>query len=206
MEGELERIASVWISVAVSLSYCYTIGRVLPKGISRLLLFLPIVFLFLLLPLNITSPNLTGMTGFFIAFLGNFKLLLFAFGKGPLVEAEASLPRFIAVGCLPMKVVRQIGEGEESNKKCRNKSLWNYVVKAMLLATLVKAYDYSDQIHPKVMLLLYCLHLYFSLEIAFSVLAAIARATFGLELEPQFNQPHLSTSLQVIISTMGSSC
>ncbi|KAI8567277.1 hypothetical protein RHMOL_Rhmol02G0108400 [Rhododendron molle] len=36
----------------------------------------------------------------------------------------------------------------------------------------------------------------FTLEIILATAAAAARALFGLELEPQFNQPYLSTSVQ----------
>ncbi|KAK9268220.1 hypothetical protein L1049_010663 [Liquidambar formosana] len=44
--------------------------------------------------------------------------------------------------------------------------------------------------------ILRCLHLYFTLEIMLAMASAPARFLLGLKLEPQFNNPHLSTSLQ----------
>lgn len=38
--------------------------------------------------------------------------------------------------------------------------------------------------------------MYFTLEITLATAAAVARALFGLELEPHFDEPYLSTSLQ----------
>ncbi|KAH7857232.1 hypothetical protein Vadar_010402 [Vaccinium darrowii] len=85
--------------------------------------------------------------------------------------------------------------GLETNEE-GNKSVWNYAVKIVLLALFIRIYEYSDRMHPKVILVIYCFHIYFSLEIALATAAAMVRALFGLELEPQFNDPYLSTSLQ----------
>ena len=84
MEGEIYNFIKVWLSVFVCLSYCYTISKKVSEGLSRLLCVLPIVCLFLFLPLDLHSIHLGGTTAFFIAWLANFKLLLFAFGRGPL--------------------------------------------------------------------------------------------------------------------------
>ena len=64
------------------------------------------------------------------------------------------------------------------------------------MVIMFRVYDYGDQIHPKLILILYCFHIYFSLEIILAIVAALAQALVGLELEPQFNEPYLSTSLQ----------
>lgn len=64
------------------------------------------------------------------------------------------------------------------------------------MAVLVKIYDYSDHIHPKIILGMYCFHIYFMLEIILAIVAALARTTLRVELEPQFKDPLLSTSLQ----------
>ncbi|KAJ6316982.1 hypothetical protein OIU78_020133 [Salix suchowensis] len=64
------------------------------------------------------------------------------------------------------------------------------------LAMLIATYDHADSIHPKIMWLLYCFHIYFFLEIFLAMVAYMVRILSGLELEPQFNDPYLSTSLQ----------
>ena len=101
----MNNFINVWLSVFISLCYCYSIGKFVPKGILRLFGVLPIVCLFLLLPLNFSSIHLGGTFAFFIAWLANFKLLLFAFGKGPLSSNPSiSLGHFIAFACLPIKI------------------------------------------------------------------------------------------------------
>jgi hypothetical protein len=221
MEGEMKNFAKVWVSVFISLSYCYAIGKIVPRGIPRLLSVLPIVCLFLVLPLNLSSMHLGGTSAFFIAWLANFKLLLFAFGKGPL-SSDPSLPlgsfEFVALACFPIKI-RQNPPPKSSEKpqnkpipsdsngkteehpapkkpKSGHKSRLNYAVKGLLVALLIRVYDYREHIHPTVILILYCFHIYFGLEIILAMVAALARALLGLELEPQFDEPYLSTSLQ----------
>ncbi|XP_052183942.1 acyl-CoA--sterol O-acyltransferase 1-like [Diospyros lotus] len=194
MEGEIINFVKVWFSVIVSLTYCSFTAKLLPKGLPRLLAFLPVICLFLALPFNLHSMHLGGMTVFFLVWLANFKLLLFAFHRGPLSDASLSLPQFIAIGCLPIKLQEKVPGNNRTRKA--HKSLWNYAIKALLIALFLRVYDYGDQIHHKIILVVYCLHIYLMLELMLAVVAALARATLGSELEPQFNEPYLSTSLQ----------
>ncbi|XP_022714444.1 acyl-CoA--sterol O-acyltransferase 1-like [Durio zibethinus] len=205
--GEMNNFLKVWLSVIISLFYCYFIGKIIPKGIARLLCLVPIVCLFVLVPLNLSSIHLGGTTAFFIAWLANFKLLLFAFGKGPLSSPSLSLAHFLAIACLPIKI--QQNSSPKSHLNGHNKEIpgptkpkkghqtpINYAVKILLLALLLRVYDYSEYIHPTIMLVLYSFHIYFVLEIILAMVAALARLLLGLELEQQFNEPYLSTSLQ----------
>lgn len=191
----------VWLSAYASLSYCYVMGKLVPKGLARLVAVIPVVVYFLFLPLNLSSVHLGGITSFFLAWLANFKLFLFAFGKGPLcADPSISLPRFLAVACLPIKLHSSQKTPNSVNlvlgKKKGPKSPLNYAVKGLLLGLMVRAYDYSGSMHPNFILFLYSFHIYFCLEIILAVAAALARAVLGLELEPQFDEPYLSTSLQ----------
>lgn len=213
--GEISNFLKVWFSVVISLCYCCLIGKIIPKGASRLLCLLPVVCLFTLLPLNLHSMYLGGTTAFFIAWLANFKLLLFAFGNGPLSSPSLSLPRFLAVACLPIKIEQNPppksylnGHNNKQNPyqtpsvnnemktKKGHQTPVNYAIKIVAFALLLRAYDYSEHIHPTVMLVLYSFHIYIFLEIMMAVMAALARALLSLELEQQFDEPYLSTSLQ----------
>ncbi|KAF5469773.1 hypothetical protein F2P56_010335 [Juglans regia] len=263
MEGEINKFIEVWISVFVCLSYCYAISQIVSKGLTRLLCILPILCVFLFLPLYIHSIHLGSISAFFISWLANFKLLLFAFGQGPLCsDPSISLGRFVAVGCFPIKIQQKIPpkpliqipsntpnqtdssppiishlNGHKNEKLLPPKPLpgkpkytrdktspsppkmsylngnskdnptfkkskdghvfpIKHAVMGVLLAIMIRVYDYSEHIHPKVILLLYCFHIYFLLEIILAVAAALARALLGVELEPQFNEPYLTTSLQ----------
>ncbi|XP_050369981.1 acyl-CoA--sterol O-acyltransferase 1-like [Argentina anserina] len=205
-QSEMGSFIKVWLSVLLSLCYCYTLPKFVPKGTPRLLCILPIVSLFLNLPLHLSSVHLGGTTGFFIAWLANFKLLLLAFGKGPLsFDPSISLTRFIAVACLPINIQPnpsqkyQNGhskEKPEEKPQKGQKSPINYATKGLLLGLLLQAYNYSEHIHPKLLWVMYCFHIYFFLEIILVIVAAMARAATGLELEPQFDEPYLASSLQ----------
>lgn len=237
-QDELKNLGKVWLSICASLSYCYVIGKITPKGFTRLVAILPVITLFLMLPLYLTSIHFCGFTAFFIAWLANFKLLLFAFGKPPLsFDPPISYPLFLAVACLPIKIhspknspkqeyyqnpghksqnkhpypktSQKSQNNQNPDQKPQNKaypspqkpqnqskSPWNYLIKFVLLAIIIKIYDYSDQIPPKILWLIYFFHIYFALEIILAVFATSANFYLGLELEPQFNEPLLSTSLQ----------
>ncbi|KAF3437367.1 hypothetical protein FNV43_RR20120 [Rhamnella rubrinervis] len=223
MEGEVRNFVKVWLSVFVSLCYCYATSKAVSKGPTRLLFLLPVVCLFLFFPLKTFTLHLGGMTAFFIVWLANFKLLLFAFRRGPLSsDPSVSLGRFVAVACFPIKIQQnpsqtvikkpENSQEEEANSqstqqshqnglnremsKQSQKSPLNYVMKGLSLAMLVRVYDYSEYMHPKVLLVLYAFHIYFLLQLILDRAAALTRAFLGLELEPQFNEPYLSTSLQ----------
>ncbi|KAI9124050.1 hypothetical protein K1719_005350 [Acacia pycnantha] len=197
MEAEIVNYINAWLQVIVSLSYCFLIGKLIPpsRPFLRLFLFLPVVSLFLYLPLLLHSVNLGGIFSFFIAWLANFKLFLFAFNKGPLSLPSLSLPRFIALASLPIKFHDHNNNKSSSNQKGR-KSPLNYATKALILAAIIRSYDYKDRFHPKLLLTLYSVHIYLFLEIILAGFAAMGRRLVGVELEPQFNEPYLSSSLQ----------
>ncbi|XP_058198654.1 acyl-CoA--sterol O-acyltransferase 1-like [Rhododendron vialii] len=236
LEREISNFIKVWISVVVSLCYCYFSAKFISKGMPRLLSIIPIVSLFFALPLKLHSVNLCGPTAFAIAWLSNFKLLLLAFGKGPLSHPSLSLPHFIAIACFPIRIQQDPPPKSHANQEnsltsqnrdnpypldqdCHhsqnpppkghnrenpypiithngNTSIWNDAIKVVFLALSWHVYKYSDHIHPKVMLVSYCFHTYFMLKIVLTIAAAAARALFGLELEPPFDKPYLSTSVQ----------
>ncbi|CAK9146173.1 unnamed protein product, partial [Ilex paraguariensis] len=66
----------------------------------------------------------------------------------------------------------------------------------LCIAILLRLYGYSEHFHPKLLWCVYSLHMYLALETLLAIVAALARALWGMELEPQFNEPYLSTSLQ----------
>ncbi|KAK1378297.1 acyl-CoA--sterol O-acyltransferase 1-like [Heracleum sosnowskyi] len=231
MEGEMYTFVMVWISVLACLCYSHTITKFFPKGTIRFLTIFPVLCLFIYLPLCLTSINLGCNSTFFISWLTNFKLLLFAFSTGPLhSDPPLSLTRFILLACLPIKIkqpnqevlkngpnqksenypfleIAKNGQNNDLNGESKgyhvqdlpkkgHKSLSNYAIKFLLFAALIKVYDYRESIHPTLLWLLYCFHIYFVLELLLAMFAAIARSLMSLELEPQFDDPYLATSLQ----------
>ncbi|PPS13732.1 hypothetical protein GOBAR_AA06852 [Gossypium barbadense] len=55
---------------------------------------------------------------------------------------------------------------------------------------------YKQNIHKNVVLVMFCVRIYIELELILAVAGTLARAMFGFEIEPQFNEPYLATSLQ----------
>lgn len=205
----------VWTLILTSLCYCHMIGRYFPRcNTVRPLAILPVVCLFFLLPLNLTTLALGGTTSFFIAWLANFKLLLFAFGQGPLyTNPSLPLSHFLGLACLPIKAQRfsrcsksdkspkdepkQLNPSQLGETKKAHKSLLNYVFKILALFICIILCHYKDHfIHPKLIWLLYLIQIYTSLEVLLAVIAALAQISIGVQLEPQFDEPYLATSLQ----------
>ncbi|KAJ4970342.1 hypothetical protein NE237_003441 [Protea cynaroides] len=213
MDDEIKSFIQVWVAAITSLIYCYFIAAKIPSGKLRLLSILPVFYLFILLPFKISSINLGAPTLFYLTWLGNFKLLLFSFDQPPLslsTKPTLSLFHFISIASLPIKVKQhpnskpsQILKPKENPNLQSPKSPPNstqspliLVCKVLILALVIYLYKYKTQLHPIALLTLYCCHIYLGAEIYLAMSAALARTFLGLELEPQFDEPYLSTSLQ----------
>ncbi|KAK4275384.1 hypothetical protein QN277_018476 [Acacia crassicarpa] len=192
MEDEIKNLIKIWIKAISCLCYCYYVSSRIPKGIFRLLSLLPIIFVFLLLPLTVHSFHLCGSTTLFLVWLCLFRLLLFAFDQGPLSPLPPNILHFILISSLPAKIKPNNLPHYYSEKRFSKLILF---LKLLLLAAIVRAYDYRDKLHPHFILLLYRCHLCLDLELALALCAAPARV-FGFQIEPQFSEPYISTSLQ----------
>ncbi|XP_038905685.1 acyl-CoA--sterol O-acyltransferase 1-like [Benincasa hispida] len=196
MAAEIRIFLQTLFLVSSSLCFCFTIRNSIPNGFLKFLLILPFFFLFLYIPLQFQSIHFQGSIGFFIGWLGSFKLLLFAFGKGPLCSAAASssLRHFLAVGSLPIEI--------PDHKPAANHSHSNPVLPlsfssklGLLILTIVAIY-FKNLFHPNAILIFFCFVIYLLLEILLGGAAALAKATLGVELLPYFDEPYLSDSLQ----------
>ncbi|KZV41959.1 acyl-CoA--sterol O-acyltransferase 1-like [Dorcoceras hygrometricum] len=196
MEGEINNFILVWLTAVVSLCYCYQVGKIFPTvSKARLLAILPVSCLFLYLPLNLTSIHFGGTTSFFISWLCNFKIILFAFNKGPLSSnPPIPLSRFIPLACFPIRF--KVQESHVNLTKKRDRSMLNYAIKVAMLPVFVRVYFYKNILHPKIILFCYCLHMYFMLEMMLVLVTSMAKALLRVELEQPFDEPYLSTSLQ----------
>nr|XP_043608403.1 long-chain-alcohol O-fatty-acyltransferase-like [Erigeron canadensis] len=192
---ELKTFLKVWSFAILSICYCYLIPSRIANGVPRLVSILPIIVTFFILPIPLSSVHLAGPTIFYLVWLGNSKLLLFAFNRGPL----ASTPKlpfliFISIALLPIN--------PKHVDKTRSPALSHKPVlltfKALILAIIIGAYQYKDQLHPNVILGFYCCHVYLGVELVLAITAYFVRLLlgFGFEIEPQFNEPYLATSLQ----------
>lgn len=179
MEGELTNFVMVWASVLACLCYCHTIAKFFPKGTIRFLTIFPVFCLFIYLPLYLNTINLGCTSTFFISWLTNFKLLLFAFSTGPLYShPPIPLTRFILLACLPIKIKHPNQDSKKDiNKKSEkypyldiakngqkydlngeskkgHKSLSNYAIKLLLFSILIDRYIINTIQHHRQLLLL----------------------------------------------------
>lgn len=185
----MKSFVSIWISAIASFCYCYFFSTSIPKGFFRLFSLLPVILLFTTLPLHLSSFHLCAPTAFFLVWLANSKLLLLSFGHGPLSTPQTLL-QFICAASLPIRITHN---PHPNYGKTRLKT--DFLVKALALAALLKIYQYRDSLHPNVVLALYCCHVYIAAEFTLALAATPARV-IGLEIEPQFDEPYLATSLQ----------
>ncbi|KAF9664430.1 hypothetical protein SADUNF_Sadunf16G0018100 [Salix dunnii] len=181
MGGDLINFLLIWVSAVALLCYCHKIGQLIHRGTARVLAILPVVCIFLVMPLGILTLSPRAITSFFLSWLANFKLLLFVFDQGPLSSnPPLSLPH------TPSQKISSKGL----------KSHLNYALKFFLLVMIGYIYTKEDYFHPKIILFLYVIHIYIGLELILAMFGVLARACLGVELEPQFDEPYLASSLQ----------
>ncbi|KAK4745789.1 hypothetical protein SAY87_012101 [Trapa incisa] len=209
MDGEeLMSFLKVWASTAASLSYSYSIAGSVPKGLPRFLCLLPVFYLLATLPLGLSTFHLRGPTALFLVWLCSFKLLLFCFDAGPLSQSPSCI-HFVLVASLPIRIKQndhhhQHAEDRVGRPKEMLDSLHDHrkvlsTAKVLLLALLFQAYNYKPHLPACVLWVLYCLHAYLEFELMMALYAIPARVVLGglgFELEPQFKEPYLTTSLE----------
>lgn len=204
MEDEIKTIFKVGLSVLASLCYTYFIASKIPQGKLRLFSLLPILYLFFILPLSLSTALPAGLVSLFITWVGSFNLLLFSFGLGPLSSQPPpnSLLLFIFIACLPIKTNNTFGSDHKNPQNSSpvsgkpHKIPINLPTKVVLFAILVALTDYQIYLHPKILLGQYCCMLYLFVDIIVGSCNVIMRATIGIQLESPSDEPYLSTSLQ----------
>ncbi|CAD6261268.1 unnamed protein product [Miscanthus lutarioriparius] len=68
-------------------------------------------------------------------------------------------------------------------------------VKVAIIAAILHAYQYVNQLHLYIRLALYGVHMYCFLDFLLPCIAA-AGGALGMEMEPQFDRPYLASSLR----------
>ncbi|CAK9309579.1 unnamed protein product [Citrullus colocynthis] len=194
---DLSALLKISLSLLASLLYSYFISSKLRKGLPRLLSLLPILSLFTLLPLRVSSVLLSGIVASFITWLASFKLLLFSFDSGPLVSHPPfSFPLFASLTCFPIRIKQNQPNPVPQNPQKpidSPKVPLNLPAKVFLFAVLVAA---EESLPPYLKLCYNCVSLYFLIDVIVCFFNTIMRWVFGIELEPPSNEPYLSTSLQ----------
>lgn len=192
--GDLRSLAAVAAAATVTAAMYYVrfAARRLRPGLPRLAAFLPALAVLPLLPLAFRALHPRVISGFFLAWLAEFKLLLLATGQGPL-HPSLPLTTFVAVASGP---VRLRDANPRNTPSSSGLGLVSSAVMAALLAAIVSLYRYKERMNQYLLFTLYALHVYLALELVLASAAAVARALLGVDLEPQFDRPYLSASLR----------
>ncbi|GFP96474.1 acyl-coa--sterol o-acyltransferase 1 [Phtheirospermum japonicum] len=192
MDEEIINFIKVWSSVHMSACYCYGISKLVPKGTTRFFMFLPVLCLFVLLPLNLTKVNLILPTAFSVTWLATFKVLLLAFGTGPLSSPSFSLFQFVLIFSLPIKLQR----ARRKSHKNGLRSILQKAKKFSIMIFLVFLGFHKHRLPRDIVLFLSCFFVCTGLEMGLKAAAVIGRLLLDMQVEPPFDGPYQSTSFQ----------
>ncbi|TKW05016.1 hypothetical protein SEVIR_7G148300v4 [Setaria viridis] len=189
--GDLGSLAAVVAAVTACMCYARYAARRFRPGLPRLAALLPVLAVLPFPPLAFRALHLRAISAFFLAWVAEFRLLLLASGQGPL-HPSLPLPAFVAIATFPVT----LRDPKKSAAARPGLGLVESAAMAALLTAVVSLYRYEERINGYVLLALYSVHMYLALELVLAASAAAARALLGLDLEPQFDRPYLSSSLR----------
>ncbi|KAI3918219.1 hypothetical protein MKX01_041539 [Papaver californicum] len=205
-DREFAWFIKVWFTVYSSLTYCYFIPINIPKGFPRLISFLPFIYIFILLPLNLSSLHLSVAAGFCISWLANFKLILLSFDAGPLYliyHFFIFLPSVLYQSTLNNQNPLQILSTLQLSVQCFKRLCFS-VSRPIVTRSFSNSFWtpvcwilFPHNYKPNFMVIsfLYLFHLCFMLEPILVISSSLARLLFDLNVEPPFgNCVLLSTS------------
>ncbi|EFJ15324.1 hypothetical protein SELMODRAFT_156138 [Selaginella moellendorffii] len=205
--------------------FAYIVLLRLPVGIPRLVALLPWIVLLYRSAWDVPTIHLRAVLSFFFLWMIPSKLLLLCWNLGAVQDPSvtASFPRFFAAMALSINIPRSLidasSNAAESNAAPAPddrsapiswKSSWIWLqeslawqaviirasIKVLLVVLLFSAYAFRDRGMPELLLyLIYSLHIYLACSLIFEAIAAIAAATIGVKLEPQFDKPFLAASI-----------
>ncbi|CAN6472147.1 unnamed protein product [Victoria cruziana] len=199
--NDLNAVVRVWLSAVAALVYVYAVVSRLPNKLPRLIATLPVVYLFFMLPWQISSIGIRTSTAFCLGWMSNFKLLLFCFGAGPLPLHCHSLRRFVAFAALPIEAkpldLKKVNNHDDNAISPLSRTLPRIALACALTVPPLKACgsDFAQRHRSAVLPLLYSLIMFAPLDVLLATATVPARLLLGVELQSQFNRPYLSTSL-----------
>jgi hypothetical protein len=195
MDGELGNILKVSAAVWAAMWYARMAARRISPGAGRLAALLPAVGLFYGIPFAFSTTTFRGSSGFFLSWLGTFKLFLLAIGRGPL-DPSLSLLQFVCSASLPVKLRQSTGGGKSKKQDPASAPARKILVAGAVIPFIIYAYQFKETMSRWQLLLLYTVHIYLSLELLLASVHAVIHGVLGMEMEPQVDRPYLASSLR----------
>uniref|UniRef100_A0A0E0JZN5 Wax synthase domain-containing protein n=1 Tax=Oryza punctata TaxID=4537 RepID=A0A0E0JZN5_ORYPU len=188
---------AVPVATTVAMLYARLVASLTGPGPRRLAALLPAMALLPVLPLALPYYSYRGFSAFVFVWLGEFKLLLLAFGRGPLDPALRPLP-FVFTAALPVKLVdpaAAAGASRPPPTAATFKFVVSFAIKVGAMAAIVRVLHAKEEMHRYTAFALNAVFIYCFLDTVLRGLGA-AGGALGMEMEPQFDRPYLSASLQ----------
>jgi hypothetical protein len=185
------------IGIPCGITYTYYAARRLPRGFPRLVAVIPVIGMYIILPWQVSTVHMKGFTSVTFMWIGSFRLLMLCFDVGPLATpwAQSNLFNFMAVAVFPVKLRIPNSENDSHTKSMKWKAVIKLTVEGCLLLAIIYMYSFTNRIPYSLILVLFGVYMFLAMDIGLLALAALANACLGVELEPQFNKPYLSSSL-----------
>jgi len=120
---------SVMASILCGILYSYYALSKLPKGFPCLIVTLPVIALFTVLPWQLSNVHMRGITAFMFTWVNSFKLIMLCFEVDPLATpwSRSNLFNFMVISTFPIRVC-QSRSGEDSNTKYFNSTTFIKVI------------------------------------------------------------------------------
>ncbi|MCO5595240.1 hypothetical protein L7F22_049279 [Adiantum nelumboides] len=181
---------ALFIAAVAGLAVAHRVVLRLPIGVPRLLFILPILPIFFMLPWTIPIYHLRAILSFIFLWTVPSKLLLLCWDAG--IDYPSS--GFLYFATIIMMPIRVKGRKEEKKTPCSTQKTqfwWQFIAVIVIL----NIYSYRNGLPLWAIYVLYTCHMYLGLELMLGGLAKLATACFGVESDPQFNNPFMSASL-----------
>lgn len=162
----------------------------LPTGLPRLVFILPILPIFFMLPWTIPIYHLRAILSFIFLWTVPSKLLLLCWDAGIDYPSSGFL-YFATIVMLPIRVRGKKAKEQGHDTTHKGPFWWQFIAVIIIL----NIYSYRKGLPIWAIYVLYACHIYLGLELMLGGLAKLATACFGVESDPQFNNPFMSASL-----------
>ena len=208
-EGLVVGHVVAWVAAA----YCYWLVRKLPVGMARVVACIPVIAVYAVVPLIFNrATHIVGLSSLYciLTWMGSFKLLLLCWNHGPGCDpwVAAAFPRFAIVMTYPAHVrrtdtvVKKVAVQSSASwwNRIAKSEVWYMLVvrsavKIAALAIVLQLLSWRASLSLLAIHLLLSIQLYLFATIVLEILAAIANATFGVTIEPHFDNPFAAASL-----------
>ncbi|MCO5610628.1 hypothetical protein L7F22_064867 [Adiantum nelumboides] len=178
---------ALFVAAVAALAIAQRVVPRLPIGLPRLVFILPIFFL---LPWTIPIYHLRAILSFIFLWTVPSKLLLLCWDAGIDYPSSGFL-YFATIVMMPIRVKGRKSDMQAPRSTHGSRFWWQFIA----VIAILNIYSYRNGLPLWAIYVLYTCHMYLGLELMLGGLAKLATACFGVEYDPQFNNPFMCASL-----------